>query len=819
MSTTENTLSHQSYANQTTPLWATAASGQQFTSPSEVVNQLIPPTAEIATIVNNDGTGSFQLNTIPNGTPLNEIKLEGVTNGISLYTNGEPTLTTAPNSTAVLGDLYITSRQTGGTWAFNNNELSYNGVKQLTGDTTFTQLGENTYSDSYGLNVWNVTSSNSTTTIGDDGIEFFTSSGGSNFNQTFSFTSQLVPFVTTGDPARVTANARTPLFPNDAYFNPATGTSLVVSGGVGTPYSVQATRTGGTGTGAGTGFSLQKTSTAFDYLKSIDFPVWLELTMFDPGAYEYNLFVSGYTQAGANEVISDIKNTAGVLSFKAFLNPTPITFVVGDTLRIVYEWVNQSSGQARIMVSKNNQVVAQTLLNGLTIYSAVNPSFYVSVPAPVGFVFNATFNYGRTSPIIASFNDWEWTTGLGGLYGYDNTAIKPAASGSSPNSTTYWSIVYLKDQCVFTSPPIIVDQGVSVTINAYNGSRFGLGTLNIYQNNTTLVYTGIPPSSWSQNNLGTYVSTGSDTLTFMYSGAPNDTLSLQRINLNYNNPVDTLIGGIGKSGTAINLGTADFLITPTIQMTTSNVVVTKPINMSAQAISNVGSFAVSTLNTNTIAPISPATSTQVGNLNLSNSNISNVGTISTANLNPVSSNIVLGGNFNMSNYSISNAGTISTTNLNATTITSTYVDAPNSGALLDIGSNSFSVRIDNADLIAGRSSTYPLNVITLSTINSVPPVWGTIWYTANFDGFKTASTPLLPAPARIDTTMYPISGDSYLGTTGYTLPGRSELTIFDTALNVLEYHENNAEGPVYYPGTQMILNTTSRLYIFKVHFL
>jgi hypothetical protein len=67
--------------------------------------------------------------------------------------------------------------------------------------------------------------------------------------------------------------------------------------------------------------------------------------------------------------------------------------------------------------------------------------------------------------------------------------------------------------------------------------------------------------------------------------------------------------------------------------------------------------------------------------------------------------------------------------------------------------------------------------------------------------------------------MYPISGDSYVGTVGYTLSGRSELTVFDSGLNILEYHENNAEAPVYYPGSQMILNSTARLYIFKVHFL
>jgi len=242
MSTTENTLPHDTYANATTPLWATAGAGQQFVSPSEVTNDLIPPTAEITTIVNNDVTGSFQLNTIPNGTPLNEIKLEGIINGISLYTNGQPTLTSAPGATSVLGDLNITSQQTGGTWTFNNNELAYNNVKQLTGDTTYTQLGENTYSDQYGLNVWNVASSNKTTTVEDTGVYFTTTTAGTTTTNTYDFISPLVPNRTTADPLVRNPNSRTPLYPNDAYFPPQNGFSSV-SVTPTKPYSVSVTNT------------------------------------------------------------------------------------------------------------------------------------------------------------------------------------------------------------------------------------------------------------------------------------------------------------------------------------------------------------------------------------------------------------------------------------------------------------------------------------------------------------------------------------------------------------------------------------------------
>lgn len=808
------TLPYGTYANPTTPLWATASAGQQFTSPSEVVNQLIPPTAELSTIVNNDGTARFELNTLPNGTPLNEIRFEGLSNGIGLYTNGEPTFYSVTGESGVIGDLSIISPQIGSIWRFNNNELSYNYVKQVTGDQYFTQIGENSYSDGYGWNVWNIAgSSNQTTTIDDKNIYFTTSSGGSNFNQTFNFVSPLVPFITTGDPNRVTANARTPIFPNEALFyqNTAT-TTLVETGGFGIPYSIQVTNNSASPQN-GVGVSIGKTDG--NNLYSTNFPFWVEIEIFDPLTSQYLFCDGGLVTSGASDLLKEIKKVAGVISGIP-LNGSLTTFNVGDKVRVVYEWADKVNKIPRIVITKNNVTLTTTNLPFVSFVQQYEPTFFNTTSIAGGFSYTLPFNYGNTSDIITSFNGWEWTAGLGGLYGYDNIAIKPLASGASPNPTTYPSIIYLKDNCILTSPPLITNTGLTINVSAYSGSRFGTGTLYVYQNNTNQIYSGVASSSWVQGSLGTYTSTGSDTLTFVFYGASNDTLSLQRINLNYNNEVDNLDGGMGMDGSLLNIGAGDFFTTPAMSMGNSNIFVFKPINMGAQNISN-GSFS-GNINTNSIAPISPATSTQVGNLNLSNSSISNVGTISTANLNPVSSNIVLGGNFNMSNYSISNATTISTTNLGATNITAVDIDAVNIGAQLDIGSNSFNVRIDNCTLINGRSSSFPLSLGNCLGINSVPPVWGTIWYTANLDGFKTISTPLLPCPSRQNTTMYPISGDSYVGTTGYTLGGNSELTIFDNALNVLEYHENNAEFPYYVAGNQMILNSTARLYVFKVHF-
>jgi len=118
---------------------------------------------------------------------------------------------------------------------------------------------------------------------------------------------------------------------------------------------------------------------------------------------------------------------------------------------------------------------------------------------------------------------------------------------------------------------------------------------------------------------------------------------------------DTLIGGIGKSGTALNLGVGNFLTTPDITINSSQIRFGKTLNMTSTNISNVANLFLTNL-----APTSPSSNISVsGNLTMSGSNITSVGTISTANLNPVSSNIVVGGNFNLSNHYISNVLTLS----------------------------------------------------------------------------------------------------------------------------------------------------------------
>ena len=817
------------YANLTTPLWATAAAGQQFVSPSEVVNQDIPPTAELTTFVTTTvpPTGSFSLNTIPNGTPLNEIRLEGVTEGITMYTNGSVTLQSAPYGTAVLGDLFITSRQTGATWNFNNNELSYSNVKQLTGDEFFTQLGSNTYTDDFGLSVWNIAgSSNKTSTISDREIYFTSTTGGTNLNQTFSFVSPFVPFITSIDPLRVTANPRTPIYPNDAIFYPETPfASLTVTGGSGTPYSIQITNNSPTLPKNGIGCSMGKTNG--NNFNSNDFPFWLEIDIFDPLTNEYIWFDGA--QTGNSDLLKEIKKVGGVIT-GIFLNSGtgPITLNVGDKIRAIYEWADQANRIPRIVMTKNNIHMTTTILPAVSFILQSEPTFMNFLSVPAGFSYTLQYNYGNTNPIIASFNDWEWTAGLGGLYGYNNSAIRPVLSGTSPNATIYYSTVYLKNNCSFTSPPITINTGLTVTVSAYSGSKLGLGTINVYANNS-LIYTAVASPSWIQGNLGTFVSTGSDTLVFEFVGAPTDTLSLQRINLAYNNEIDVLEGGMGMNGTNLNIGAGNYYSSPTISMTSSNISVTKPINMNANTISNATFSGTSTgthvgnVQTNSITPISPTTETAVGNLDL-NTNTLSRGTIRPfyiGNSAPFS-NVVMQCPLDMNNQNILQANTINSETIlnqggiNTFGLTTSNINSTNSGTNLLIGSNSFQVNLSNVGYLYGRGQFAPMLINMVDTINQVSAcATGGIYIQVNFDGFKQVMIPLIPTWSRSTTECYQLVNPNYYDTDGYLLVGKSELVIYDQFLTVLSVHTNNGDTPRTFFNNDLILNTPNRLYTYR----
>jgi hypothetical protein len=817
------TLPHDTYANPTTPLWATAQAGQQFVSPSEVVNQAVPPTAELTTSVSNPvATASLSFNTIPAGTSLNEIRLGGVTDGITFLTNGEPTMNTRPSETAVVGDLAITSRQTGGTWVFNNNELSYNGVKQLTGDTTYSQLGENTYSDQYGLNVWNVNSSNKTTTLSDAQIYFTTTTNGTTTTNTYDFLTTLVPNQATANPLVRDPNTRTPQPYQDAYFS-TYGASTTITTSPTKPYLISVENTGVTT--AYIGARLQLTSTPNDWIKASEFPLWFEFDLFDPLTNRYD-FINQGAGFGQTTLIEDIRNTAGVLTFTAIGSSTPTTFVAGDFITIIYEWIDKPTGQAKVTIAKNNVFISSSP-TGLTTASDVIPLFASITAVAPSFFFNLNWNWGTTSKIIASFNGWEWTTGLGGLYPIGNTALRPLASGSSPPANLYNS-VFLLGGCEMTSPPISAGVGQTITISAYKGEKIGSGTLRIFQNVVNLIYSGGVGSAWTSGAITTAVSTGSDTFTFQYLSAT-DVLSLQRIQISYNAPVDILDGGMGMNGTLVNIGAGDYYSAPTMSFSSSNVLVTKPINMNGNTISNATFSGTTTgthignIQTNSITPISPATFTSIGNFDL-NTNTLSRGTIRPyyiGNANPFS-NVNMLCPLDMSNQDILQANTINSVGISnqgsviSLGVNTANLDSLSAGSNILMGYNSFQMNLSNVANVIGRGQFAPMNMTMLDTINQVSACpTGAIYIQTNFDGFKQVLIPLIPTWTRSTTECYTLTAPNYTATEGYLLAGKTELVIYDQFLSVLSFHTNNLDVPRTFFNADLILNTPNRLYTYR----
>jgi hypothetical protein len=485
----------------------------------------------------------------------------------------------------------------------------------------------------------------------------------------------------------------------------------------------------------------------------------------------------------------------------------------------VYEWVDIPTGQAQVLIAKNN-VVVSTAPVGITLASFLVINFTSLTQVPSGFTFTLpSFNWGNTSPIIGSFNGWEWSAGLGGLYPRNNTALAPASSGSNPPAILYDS-VFLLGGCSMTSPPISSGQGLTITIAGFKGSKLGTGTLQIFQNTFSQIFSGVITNAWTSGTITTATSTGSDTFTFVYTSST-DVLSLQRIQISYATPVDVLDGGMGMNGTTLNIGAGNYYSAPTMSMTSSNVSLTKPLNMSNFNISNVGSIA-----TNTLTYVGGGGQVNVtANLDMYNNSLGNVFEINVSNSRanniraPYSlSNINVLNNLNLSNNTISNVNQLNGTQVNASSV----VSAPNIEGVagsLNIGFSSADVDIFNLQFLTGRGSNFPGNMTLIDNINQLPAIHtGIIYIQVNFDGFKEVCVPLIPTKRVTDTTCYRLSSPNYLSTTGYTISGKSILTVYDsTGSNILEQHFNSSESPGYYAGTQMILNTTTINYTYQTY--
>jgi hypothetical protein len=297
--------------------------------------------------------------------------------------------------------------------------------------------------------------------------------------------------------------------------------------------------------------------------------------------------------------------------------------------------------------------------------------------------------------------------------------------------------------------------------------------------------------------------------------------------------VDVLDGGMGMNGTALQLGVGNYYSTPTIAMTSSNVVVSKPINMSNNNISNISNISATEINVAAIYPLTFGTQIGIGGpVNMNNSSLLNVNQIRVNEIQAYGgliTSVTYTSPINMSNNNISSAGTIGTTTLNSTNIsnssniitnslTGNSIDALNGGAYLVSGSNSFQQQLWNVHFLTGRSSSFPAYLTMVEATNQVPAIpTGVIYIQVNFDGFKQVTVPLIPTFNRTSTLCYPLTNPNYLSTDGYTLSGKSELIIFDSGGTILATHTNAGDAPRFFAGTDLVLNTSAIEYTYKVN--
>jgi hypothetical protein len=185
------TLPHDTYASPGVPLWASAQAGQNFASPSVVVNNINTPTDAVITRVDTE-RGSIEFNSVPTGTPYNIITMDRV-GGTIISQNTIETFRTKIGETKVTGELNVYSPTTGSTINLAGNKINYNNIQQVVMDETFTQVGDKSYGDSNGWNVYNTSSPSNSTNIRDNTIQFWTQSNTTPTTRTYNFASDFVP--------------------------------------------------------------------------------------------------------------------------------------------------------------------------------------------------------------------------------------------------------------------------------------------------------------------------------------------------------------------------------------------------------------------------------------------------------------------------------------------------------------------------------------------------------------------------------------------------------------------------------------------------
>ena len=821
------TLPHDTYASPGIPLWASAQSGQAFASPSIVEDSLSIPTKAVITRVGAE-EGSFEYNSIPTGTPYNIITMDRV-GGTYFTQNTIETLRTKIGETKVTGELNVYNTNTGSTMNLAGNKINYNNIQQVVMDETFTQVGDKSYGDSNGWNVYNTSAYSNSANLQDNTLQFWTQSDTTPTTLTFNFSSDFVPNAPTS--ALIFNNI------HDTQKNPLSfqdfAGNLVVTGDSNT-YYLHLENTGITNTEIGFGWSV------YDYLgfgQGIMPFIW-RMTLFDPGAYQWE--IRDITQPDPlARIVQYIRKTAGICYFDVYGGGT-ITFAPGDTLEFYYQRIDETT--AHLWVSLNQAVVGGTSFT----YS---PSFVFTPrlqtqdlsPVPPGTQIETEMLFFTQVEEPTSFQGFSWTQDGGGLYPISYTLITPG--GTSPTPDLVNNAFVINGAEMYFRPFQEVSPGQQVQLRWYAGGN-GAGTYQLWINgqlwddyNNT--------DEWGEVSL-TYTSTGSDDIFIRNTTITSSVLSIQNVRWTWTQTNDVPVAYLTASGTgegrAMDIGTADYFSPPNMTVYVSNTRFLKPIDMNAGNISNVSNITATNVNATNLNGDGTGIVTLNADLNANSSLIYNVNgfamlTGGSGNLNmngqPITNASYIYGdlihgsgglNIDYANQFLWNASgydariypggsfSFNIVNNNGSLVVATSgaghnitIASPSAniyvgldGDNIYVGNGVNNVYVSNVNTITGKASSGG-NLANFNTINNSPAVaTGILYYSANFNGFKVVTMPL---PPKKDTANNQsvfgtgLTGDSFVSASAVTIPVGASFNIQDPAGTFLVSTANTTAHP------------------------
>ena len=804
------TLPHDTYANPTTPLWARATSGSSLVSPSLIVNNGTAPTEAVITRVGG-GQGSVEYNSVPAGTAYNKITMDGIYNGVGITTNTIETFRTNPSTTTIHGTANVVDRATGGTISLDGNRILYNNAPQLNMDTTFTEVGVNSYADNTGWTTYATNNVNDYATMNDNSLTFYHTTAGSPQTLAYELNSIFVPNAPT--------NAliyRNPHNTNtlSTFFN-ATGGTL--TGGSGSaPYNLTLTNTGSVPTQIS--FRWGGEPLGLNYDAGL-MPFAWEMSTFDPGVNQYSV-VDITAPAPINSLINYIRKTSGVYYMDVVGGGT-ITYTLGQKLRFIYNIVDPNSNIGHLYVSLDNLVVGGANFT-YSISTTMTPRFQTQglgdVPAgtSVSFTMN-TYNLDSAD----GFLGFTWTSLGGGLYPTQFTTIAP--TGTAPAG---WNFAFIQGGGqTMTFPNFTgIQPGTPITLTFQTGASDTGGQYQIIINGANQGTYNLT-RSWSTATY-TFITTGDDLIVVKNVSSALISQSIQHIVYTWNIPVEFRIGGVGQ--TAVNsmaIGTGNIQsVSPRPQIelfNTPEMAINCPlylndvIDMGLHDIRRANAVRTSTIFTDSIQANDYTTIGVANTMSFGGTNyLYDVLQVTTNALDcPGYATDLTIGQYT-SNVNISNLTNITGSNANLYNITTSNVDNPSGN--ITIGASVTALYLSNVYSIGNSTTLGAFTIAGCRSINSAPAVpTGTLVYTANFGGTRTLTMPLQPKrDGTANNFCFPgFSGTDFVSSVSIIVPIGATFTY--TSGIVFTIYTNSFQFPAIFNFTAFNPTSTTDFYNLK----